>query len=55
MKYRYTCPTCGADVTAAARHVAAQRYECRACLRIRNGWTCQICGSTDPHHPSPCQ
>lgn len=52
--YPYPCPECGTTVNARAAHAARQRLPCRACIRIKNGWSCQTCGTDDPHHPSPC-
>lgn len=52
--YHYDCPECGAAVEVAQAWAARNRGPCRACLRIRNGWTCGACNSSDPHHPYPC-
>lgn len=52
--YPYPCPDCGQTVNATAAYRARHRNPCLACTRIRNGWTCRECGSTDPHHASPC-
>jgi hypothetical protein len=52
--YLYPCPSCGVTVQANAAWQARNHLPCRACVRISNGWSCFCCGSSDPHHPSPC-
>lgn len=54
MKYLTECPSCGVVFGVNAKHLVRQRARCRPCIRTANGWTCGTCGSSDPHHPSPC-
>ena len=53
-RHPYECPGCGRTVQAVAAWSARQRQLCRPCARVKNGWSCLDCGSSDPEHPSPC-
>lgn len=53
-QHTYQCPECGATVRAEAKHHVRQQTRCRACIRKANGWACDVCGSDDPYHASPC-
>jgi hypothetical protein len=55
MKHTYTCPGCGRTVaTDAGWRARGKGQPCRPCVRVRNGWTCKGCGTTDPEHATPC-
>lgn len=55
-KHQYTCDGCGVTAHSdAAWKLRNPPVLCLACIRVKNGWTCTTCGSSDSHHALPCQ